>query len=576
MPVPMVEPRPIAVSELAVSTRFSGGALSRSAQMASTDRTANRRRRKGHGTSERKRLAVSGWRLCRGDGVIRLAPHRAHSLQGRAGRQKPRRLTATATATASVSSPADGHGRFPSYSEQLLGTAWSVARRRISRLDVARRRHGARAQAPGRRRHQLHRPDRGGRAARVREAPARADRAARALSAHAGPRSQRARIAGAHGAHPRPARQRAARGAVRVRALPRRHRPHRDGGRMSSRAQRHDERRGVRLSAALVEAIAPARAAGRRFPKPPSRSTSCCAGREPRSGRSRAAGSRATLRGRAASVSRSAMRSACWSRRASSMRATLVAAMRERSSLRTGALTATTRAVAESLLASCAHNPEDQMQRYLQWTRTAEAAVPAELKRALGAWQWSRKPNAGTHDPKNLDPHSLPRTLAAALYLRADPQRAIDTAAEVVANDAAVAGRARLVPLVVGAADRCAVRRRQGEARGVQRTGAHAGAQSCAEDAGEESASTQAAARSRTARATRCRRRVRRSPRSRNATTASDALLQVATSQGSPAAAALCGALAGAHYGIDSIPADWRRQLAEDAPLRSLARNLLG
>jgi ADP-ribosyl-[dinitrogen reductase] hydrolase len=60
-----------------------------------------------------------------------------------------------------------------------------------------------------------------------------------------------------------------------------------------------------------------------------------------------------------------------------------------------------------------------------------------------------------------------------------------------------------------------------------------------------------------------------------NAATASDALLQGATSQGSPAAAALCGALAGAHYGIDAIPADWRRQLAEDAPLRSLARNLL-
>src|SRR4030095_5476141 len=111
--------------------------------------------------------------------------------------------------------------------------------------------------------------------------------------------------------------------------------------------------------------------------------------------------------------------------------ATLVAAMRERSSLQTGALTATTRAVAESLLASCAHNPEDQMQRYLQWTRTADNVVPAELRRALGAWQWSRKPNAGTHDPKNLDPHSLPRTLAAAAYLRADPQRAIDIAAEV-------------------------------------------------------------------------------------------------------------------------------------------------
>src|SRR5678815_4340752 len=44
MPVPIVDPRPIAVSELAVSTRFSGGALSSSATMASTGRTANRRR----------------------------------------------------------------------------------------------------------------------------------------------------------------------------------------------------------------------------------------------------------------------------------------------------------------------------------------------------------------------------------------------------------------------------------------------------------------------------------------------------------------------------------------------------
>ena len=105
--------------------------------------------------------------------------------------------------------------------------------------------------------------------------------------------------------------------------------------------------------------------------------------------------------------------------------------MREHGALRTGAHTAMTRAVAESLLASGVHNPEDQMQRYLQWTRTAEVSAPAELKRALGVWQWSRKPNAGSHDPKNLDPHSLPRTLAAALYLRSDPQRAIDLAAEV-------------------------------------------------------------------------------------------------------------------------------------------------
>src|SRR4030095_12999040 len=74
MPVPMVEPRPIAVSELAVNQRFSGGARSSSATMASTERTANRRRRKSMGPRGRKRLMVGGYWL----------PHGAHSLQGRA------------------------------------------------------------------------------------------------------------------------------------------------------------------------------------------------------------------------------------------------------------------------------------------------------------------------------------------------------------------------------------------------------------------------------------------------------------------------------------------------------------
>jgi ADP-ribosylglycohydrolase/protein-tyrosine phosphatase len=255
--------------------------------------------------------------------------------------------------------------------------------------------------------------------------------------------------------------------------------------------------------------------------------------------------------------------------------ATLVAAMRERSSLRTGALTAMTRAVAESLLASCAHNPEDQMQRYLQWTRTADAAVPAELRRALGAWQWSRKPNAGTHDPKNLDPHSLPRTLAAALYLRADPQRAIDTAAEIsrttqqspvvldlcrfwsaLLTDAlSGANKAKLIALNGPALTLVRNRPMKTPVKNLL----EGKSKREADGSGDAMSATRAALAAFS-----------------KAATASDALLQVATSEGSPAAAALCGALAGAHYGIDSIPVDWRRQLAEDAPLRSLARNLLG
>jgi ADP-ribosylglycohydrolase/protein-tyrosine phosphatase len=256
--------------------------------------------------------------------------------------------------------------------------------------------------------------------------------------------------------------------------------------------------------------------------------------------------------------------------------ATLVAAMRERGSLRTGALTATTRAVAESLLASGTHNPQDQMQRYLQWTRMVDNGVPAELKRALGAWQWSRKPNAGTHDPKNLDPHSLPRTLAAALYLRADPQRAIELAVDVsrttqqapLVLDLCRLWSALLTDALSGT-DKAKLAAFSGPALVLLRNRVlktpvknlieQKPRRETSDGAGDAMSTTHAAIAAFISTAS-----------------AGDALLQIATKQGSPAAAALCGALAGAYYGIDSIPPDWRRQLAEDAPLRSLARNLLG
>jgi ADP-ribosyl-[dinitrogen reductase] hydrolase len=201
--------------------------------------------------------------------------------------------------------------------------------------------------------------------------------------------------------------------------------------------------------------------------------------------------------------------------------------------------------------------------------------VPAELKRALGAWQWSRKPNAGTHDPKNLDPHSLPRTLAAALYLRADPQRAIDIAAEVsrttqqspVVLDLCRLWSALLTDALSGV-DKATLVAFQGPALELfhQRT-LKVPVRNLIErkPRRDPDGTSNALTDTRAALAA-----------FSNTATGSDAILQIATTPSSPAAAALCGALAGAHYGIDSIPTEWRRQLAEDAPLRSLARHLLG
>jgi ADP-ribosylglycohydrolase len=97
-----------------------------------------------------------------------------------------------------------------------------------------------------------------------------------------------------------------------------------------------------------------------------------------------------------------------------------------------GADTAMTLAVADSLLSRGGHDASDQMQRYLATMRANPTIMwPADFKRALASWQWSHKPNAGTHDPKNLDAHSVPRTLVAALYQHNDPAVAAELAAGI-------------------------------------------------------------------------------------------------------------------------------------------------
>jgi ADP-ribosylglycohydrolase len=55
-----------------------------------------------------------------------------------------------------------------------------------------------------------------------------------------------------------------------------------------------------------------------------------------------------------------------------------------------------------------------------------------------------------------------------------------------------------------------------------------------------------------------------------------DALLSCVTARATnTSAASLCGALAGAHFGIDAIPAEWRAKLIDEPALRSLARHCL-
>lgn len=240
-----------------------------------------------------------------------------------------------------------------------------------------------------------------------------------------------------------------------------------------------------------------------------------------------------------------------------------------------GAHAAATRALAESLLECGAHDAADQMQRYLEWMKSAPATlIPSDFKRALAAWQWSRKPNAGSHDPKNLDPHSLPRTLAVAAFLRADPPQAFDLAADAsrttqqapIVLDLCRIWAAQFIDALndVGKADLAAY---NGPAAQLLRRRALkpavkallAGRPPADVHVSDALGATHTAVASFAA-----------------APTFREALLDLAARRAPPAAAALCGALCGAHYGIEAIPLDWRKRITEAAALRSLANRLLG
>jgi protein-tyrosine phosphatase/ADP-ribosylglycohydrolase len=237
-----------------------------------------------------------------------------------------------------------------------------------------------------------------------------------------------------------------------------------------------------------------------------------------------------------------------------------------------GADAAMTYSVATSLLELRQHDPRDQMQRYLEWTRTtAPARVPHELKRALGAWQWSRKPNAGSHDPRNLDSHTLARTLAVVLFTGENADEAVHLAPEVsrttqqspivldlcrfwaaLLSDA-LAGydRVQLAQLSTPAVTKLRARNVKPPVRAILERATHS-LELNADAIGATVIALRAFASTSKYR---------------------DAIDRVLTEpQRSSNAAALCGALAGAHYGMNALPREWTSLVVESAQLAALAR----
>jgi ADP-ribosylglycohydrolase len=182
-------------------------------------------------------------------------------------------------------------------------------------------------------------------------------------------------------------------------------------------------------------------------------------------------------------------------------------------------------------------------------------------------WQWSRKGNPGSHDPANLDAHTLARTFAPAAFAKGDVFKAVELAADVsratlqspLVLDAVRVWAATLTTALSGATKQAVLSLSAAktalQGRAVKppilallngnwvRTQPYDGAISVVAttlDVFRFTSSFEGA--------------VREGART------------------SPTCAALAGSLAGGHYGPASIPTEWSHALEESETLSALAR----
>jgi ADP-ribosylglycohydrolase len=236
--------------------------------------------------------------------------------------------------------------------------------------------------------------------------------------------------------------------------------------------------------------------------------------------------------------------------------------------------------LAESLLERGGFDARDQTQRYGRWlehghlSATGRAVgITPSTARALALSKWQRKLFSGSHDPSQLDPEPLARVAPAVMFFYATPQVAVHQACEAARTTCQA-------PLVLECCRLFA----------ALVWGALAG--SSKEDIFEPGADILDVSRLRPAVAELVA--GAREPRSKGVGSRVDTALQAALwafrttdnfrtgalraanlGGSSDVITAAYGALAGAHYGVDAIPAAWRSALAHQDLIERFADRLL-
>jgi len=230
--------------------------------------------------------------------------------------------------------------------------------------------------------------------------------------------------------------------------------------------------------------------------------------------------------------------------------------------------------LAESLLESNGFDPLDQVARYTRWQREGHLSatgqclgITARTARALARARWRRQRFPGSHDPQALDPEVLSRVAPVVMYFFAD--------APLAERQAAEAARTTCQAPAALAACRTLARALHAALAGQPRKVILGAAAPAAAGPTEVPAGTGAAGVS--------------APQALASALEAfsgtgnfrDAVLAAANLGGnSDVIAAVCGALAGAHYSAGAIPTLWRnslmrRELVEGTADRLLAHALL-
>jgi ADP-ribosyl-[dinitrogen reductase] hydrolase len=224
--------------------------------------------------------------------------------------------------------------------------------------------------------------------------------------------------------------------------------------------------------------------------------------------------------------------------------------------------------LADSLVERQGFDARDQVARYRRWQREGYLSatgqclgITAGTARALALAQWRRQAFSGPHDPSILDPESLSRVAPVAMYFFAQ-------GTTVVAEQAADAARTTCQAPLVLAACRALARalhaalsgRPKADILAAGRAPDESTIKSPAAPPPDSAPAVLAAALE----------AFDRTPSFR------EAVLAAANLGGSSdVAAAVCGALAGAHYSAGAIPAAWREGLLQRPWLESYADRLL-